>query len=59
MQEILDRTGSDPRAQRQHEALWKWQWLGWRDSTPAFKACLVLLAAMAFAILAYSMVPMP
>lgn len=59
MQEILDRTGNDPRAQRQRDALWKWRWLGWRDSTPAFKACLVLLVAMGFAIAAYATVPLP
>jgi hypothetical protein len=38
------RTAEDPLAQRQREALWKWRWLGWRDSTPAFKASLALLA---------------
>lgn len=35
------------RRERQLEALWKWRWLGWRDSTPAFKGSLVLLAAAA------------
>ena len=41
---------NDERAQRQREAIWKWRWLGWRDSTPAFKASLVLLALAALAI---------
>jgi hypothetical protein len=43
----------------QRNALWKWRWLGIRNSTPAFKACLVLLAAVAFALIAYTQVPMP
>lgn len=42
----------------QRDALWKWRWLGLRDSTPAFKACLVLLAAVAFALVAYALVPL-
>lgn len=47
---ILDEHLS--RAQR--EALWKWRWLGWRDSTPAFKLSLAMLAgaALALAVLA-------
>jgi|BarGraIncu00222A_1022003.scaffolds.fasta_scaffold94845_2 hypothetical protein len=45
------------RSSRQRDALWKWRWLGLRDSTPAFKACLVLLAAVAFALAVYSQVP--
>ena len=42
------------RAQLQREAVWKWRWLGWRDSTPAFKASLVILgfAAVALAVVA-------
>jgi len=43
----------------QRDAPWKWRWLGIRNSTPAFKACLVLLAAVAFALIAYTQVPMP
>jgi hypothetical protein len=31
--------------QRQRDAIWKWRWLGWRDSTPGFKASLILLGA--------------
>lgn len=59
---------SDARAQidrgdrlnpAQRDALWKWRWLGLRGSTPAFKACLVLLAAVAFALAVYTQVPMP
>ena len=29
--------------QRQREAIWKWRWLGVRDSTPGFKGSLILL----------------
>jgi hypothetical protein len=40
----------------QRDALWRWRWLGLRGSTPAFKACLILLAAMAFALATYAVV---
>jgi hypothetical protein len=36
---------------QQREALWKWRWLGVRDSTPAFKLSLVLLGLAAIGIL--------
>ena len=29
--------------ERQREAIWKWRWLGWRESTPGFKGALVVL----------------
>ena len=29
--------------QRQRAAIWKWRWLGWRESTPGFKGALVIL----------------
>ena len=35
------------RRQRQRDAIWKWRWLGWRDSTPGFKGAIALLAAAA------------
>lgn len=38
---------SSERRERQREALWKWRWLGFRDSTPAFKGSLLLLALAA------------
>lgn len=47
----------DVRAARQREALWTWTWLGWRDSTPAFKASLVLAIIALAGILAYALVP--
>jgi hypothetical protein len=34
----------------QREALWKWRWLGWRNSTPAFKASIGLLVVAAAAV---------
>jgi hypothetical protein len=39
--------------QRRRDAIWKWRWLGFRDSTPAFKASLVLLIAVFFALVTY------
>jgi hypothetical protein len=59
MSDAEQAIGVDERAQKQRDALWKWRWLGLRDSTPAFKACLVLLAAVALALVAYRMVPLP
>lgn len=50
---VKDRLGGDELRERRLRAIWKWQWLGWRDSTPAFKASLFLLAAVALALIAY------
>lgn len=36
----------------QLDAIWKWRWLGWRNSTPAFKASIAILAVAA-TMLAY------
>ncbi len=36
----------------QRESLWKWRWLGWRNSTPAFKASMVVLAIAAAVVVA-------
>lgn len=41
---------NDRVAQMQREALWKWRWLGWRNSTPAFKASILVLALAALAL---------
>jgi hypothetical protein len=38
------------------DALWKWRWLGMRESTPAFKASLAILGLLALAIFALSLV---
>jgi hypothetical protein len=46
----------DPRdrlSERRRDAIWKWRWLGFKDSTPAFKASLVLLAVVALVLIAY------
>lgn len=40
------------RRQKQLEALWKWEWLGMRDSTPAFKLSLLAIgAAVVFGVI--------
>jgi len=44
----VDPTSRLTEAQR--DALWKWRWLGWRESTPAFKVSIGALAAIALAI---------
>lgn len=46
------RRRSDFLCEEQRDALWKWRWLGWRRSTPAFKGSLVVLAAAAIWIAA-------
>jgi hypothetical protein len=28
---------------RQRDAIWKWRWLGFRDSTPGFKGAMIML----------------
>jgi hypothetical protein len=38
--------------QMQRDAIWKWRWLGFRNSTPGFKASLVVLAVAAVSIVA-------
>lgn len=40
----------DRLTERQRAALWTWRWLGWRDSTPAFKLSLALLAVAGSAL---------
>jgi hypothetical protein len=32
---------------RQRDAIWKWRWLGIRDSTPGFKGSLIVVGAVA------------
>ena len=34
-------------AQRQRDAIWKWRWLGLRDSTPGFKGSMIVLGVVA------------
>lgn len=37
-------------SEEQLDALWKWRWLGWRASTPAFKASIAILGIAALTI---------
>jgi len=37
------------------DAIWKWRWLGFRNSTPAFKGSLVTLAVAAAYIVAHAL----
>jgi hypothetical protein len=46
-------TNEDVRA-KQRDAIWKWRWLGWRDSTPGFKGALVLLAVAAVGLAVFA-----
>ena len=52
------REGREQLRQRQRDAIWKWRWLGLRDSTPGFKGAVIVLviavvyiALRAFAVL--------
>jgi hypothetical protein len=40
--------------QKQREAIWKWRWLGFRDSTPGFKGSLILVAVAIVLIALYA-----
>jgi len=42
---VNDHTDRLSRIQR--DALWKWRWLGFRNSTPGFKGSLVVLCVAA------------
>lgn len=53
VQDPGDRAGGPRLSDEQRGAIGKWRWLGWRDSTPAFKASLALLRAIALALIAY------
>ena len=43
-------TPTDRLSQAQRDVLWKWRWLGWRDSTPAFKVSMAVLILAAIAL---------
>ena len=49
---LVMKTAEERLTQEQRDALWKWRWLGFANSTPAFKASLALLAIAALALLA-------
>jgi hypothetical protein len=40
----------DQLTQIQRDAIWKWRWLGFRNSTPGFKGSLVILGVAAIYI---------
>jgi hypothetical protein len=40
-------TSRDEARRLQREAIWKWRWLGLRNSTPGFKGAVVLLLGVA------------
>jgi len=42
----------DQLSQMQRDAIWKWRWLGFRNSTPGFKGSLILLGLAAVYIAA-------
>ncbi len=44
------RARDEHLSQLQRDAIWKWRWLGWKNSTPAFKGSLILLAVAAAVI---------
>lgn len=50
---VPNHTSGSRLSDEQRRAIWTWRWLGWRNSTPAFKASLALLGAVAFALTAY------
>jgi hypothetical protein len=39
--------------QKQRDAIWKWRWLGLRDSTPGFKGALILLVIAVVVMVLY------
>jgi len=47
---IFMATSDDRLAQTRRDALWKWRWLGWRDSTPAFKLSIAVLVLVAIGL---------
>ncbi len=42
----------DQLRKMQREAIWKWRWLGFRNSTPGFKGSLIVLGVAAIYIAA-------
>jgi len=46
----MNTSSTEDLRDRQRDAIWKWRWLGLRESTPAFKASVVLLALAAIAL---------
>jgi hypothetical protein len=40
----------DQLRQMRRDAIWKWRWLGFRNSTPGFKGAVVMLGVAAIYI---------
>jgi hypothetical protein len=50
----MDAAANEDLRARQRDAIWKWRWLGLRDSTPGFKGAMVLLALAAVGLAGYA-----
>ena len=50
----MEASSTEDLRTRRRDAIWKWRWLGWRDSTPGFKGALAVLALAAVALAAYA-----
>ena len=50
----MEARSTDELRARQRDAIWKWRWLGLRDSTPGFKGALVVLGAAALVMAGYA-----
>lgn len=46
---------NEERVELQRDGIWKWRWLGWRDSTSAFKASMAILGIAAIALAVFAM----
>jgi len=49
-------SGREDLRQKQRDAIWRWRWLGFRDSTPGFKGSLIVIAVVAIGIIVRSAV---
>lgn len=60
--DVPEEHAEQPMSDREHvrelrrEALWKWRWLGFANSTPAFKVSLVVLALAGCALVVTAVV---
>ena len=50
----MDASSTEDLRARQRDAIWKWRWLGLRDSTPGFKGAMAVLAAAAIVLVGYA-----
>ena len=42
--------------QVQRDAIWKWRWLGFRNSTPGFKGALIIIGVAAITVATLALV---